>query len=272
MFKQRVLTALVLAPIAICAVLYLPTEAFGGVIAVFFLLASWEWTRMSGLHSRAVRVLLIALNAGAMVTVWLLRDQGALIGAIFIGVAFWPFAAIWLRFYGFAAEPGIGNTGLKLLAGTLAVVPAHAALMHLHSSGGQGPLWLLFVLFVIWAADVFAYLAGSRFGKTKLAPRISPGKSIEGVYGALVGAMAIALFGAWLLGVSGIDYLWVIVLAMATVLVSIVGDLFESLIKRHAQVKDSGRLFPGHGGAYDRLDSVFAALPLFALGKSWLGL
>jgi phosphatidate cytidylyltransferase len=142
--------------------------------------------------------------------------------------------------------------------------------MHL----GQETLhtWALYALVLVWGADTFAYLAGSRWGTTKLAPKISPGKTVAGVYGALAGSALIAVIGGWLLDVRGMTLLALVVLAMISVLFSIVGDLFESLIKRHASVKDSGSLFPGHGGVCDRLDGAFAALPIFVLGKAALGL
>ena len=122
---------------------------------------------------------------------------------------------------------------------------------------------------IVWASDIGAYAAGRAFGRRKLAPHISPGKTWAGAYGALVAGVLLALIGAWLLGVRDARLLALALLAAATVAISIVGDLFESLLKRHAQVKDSGSIFPGHGGLMDRLDSVFAALPIFAAGL-WL--
>jgi phosphatidate cytidylyltransferase len=145
-------------------------------------------------------------------------------------------------------------------------------MMQLHQSQVDVHTWGLYALMLVWAADSCAYFVGSRWGTTKLAPQISPGKTIVGVYGALAGSALIAVAGGWLLNVRGMSLLALVVLGMVAVVLSIVGDLFESLIKRHAQVKDSGHMFPGHGGVYDRLDGVFAALPLFALGKAALGL
>jgi phosphatidate cytidylyltransferase len=123
-----------------------------------------------------------------------------------------------------------------------------------------------------WSADTFAYLAGSRWGRKKLAPNISPGKTIVGVYGAMAGTAVVAVIGGCLLGVHNVQLIPLAALALICVAFSIIGDLFESLIKRHANVKDSGALFPGHGGVFDRLDSAFAVLPIFAIGKTLLGL
>ena len=124
----------------------------------------------------------------------------------------------------------------------------------------------------MWAADIGAYFSGRAFGKRKLAPQISPGKTWAGAYGALVAGVLVAGIGGWLLDVRGAQLVALALLATVTVAVSIVGDLIESLMKRHAQVKDSGSIFPGHGGLMDRLDSVFAALPVFAAGLLLLGL
>jgi phosphatidate cytidylyltransferase len=130
---------------------------------------------------------------------------------------------------------------------------------------------LLLALLIVWGADIGAYFAGSRFGRRKLAPRISPGKTWAGVYGALALAALVAAVGGWLLGFDAAGCIALVLAAWVTVAASIVGDLTESLLKRHAQVKDSGALFPGHGGLLDRLDSVLAALPVFALCVALLG-
>jgi phosphatidate cytidylyltransferase len=144
--------------------------------------------------------------------------------------------------------------------------------MRIHAAPSHGHGWALYALVLGWSADSFAYLAGKRWGRRKLAPAISPGKTWTGVYGGLVATAVVAAIGGWLLGVQDLRLLALVALAMVCVCFSVVGDLFESLIKRHAGVKDSGALFPGHGGVFDRLDGIFALLPLFALGKLLLGL
>jgi phosphatidate cytidylyltransferase len=142
----------------------------------------------------------------------------------------------------------------------------------IHGAGEYGHWWTLIALFIVWAADIGAYFSGRMFGRRKLAPTISPGKTWAGVYGAFVGGALVAGVGGVLLGVGGGKLAGLLLLSLLTVVASIVGDLLESLMKRHAAVKDSGNLFPGHGGMLDRLDSVFAALPVFAAGKLLLGL
>ena len=270
--KQRVITALLLTPIAIGLILFAPSALFGVVIAALCLLASWEWTRMSGMRSRPLRAVLIALCALAMLGLWWLAEEALGWTVIALGSVWWVLALVWLTHFSFGAAPTRGNVALKLAAGALSVLPAWTAMMALHGSQPSPHTWALYALMLVWAADTFAYLSGRRWGTTKLAPAISPGKTLAGVYGALVGSGIVALIGGWWLGVRGAGLIGLVALALIAVCFSVVGDLFESLIKRHCNVKDSGTLFPGHGGAYDRLDGVFAALPVFALGKHLLGL
>ncbi|MDC8012208.1 phosphatidate cytidylyltransferase [Tahibacter soli] len=274
MLKQRTLTALTLAPLAVALIVFAPTALLAVVAAAAFLFATWEWTRMLGLRGEGSRAAVVAAHAMLLVLLWFARGSAAWWIAIALGVAWWPVAALWLRHYSYGAAPTRENVARKLVAGTFIVVPAWAALIAVHGGGERGPWWALFGLLLIWVADSGAYLAGSRWGagRAKLAPRISPGKTWVGVYGAIASSALVGIAGAWLLGVRGLALAGVFVLAMLTVVCSIVGDLFESLIKRHANVKDSGDLFPGHGGMFDRLDSVFAALPVWAGGLALLSL
>lgn len=268
--KTRILTALVLAPAAIALILFVPTGLFAAVTAATFLYAIWEWTRLLGLRVAGTRAAVVALHAAAMLALWFVHGGTAWWAIIIAGVLWWPFAALWLRHFSFAVAPTRENTALKLAVGFLIVVPAWCGLLQVHAGADRGPWWTLFGLMLVWVADSGAYLAGSRWGTTKLAPRISPGKTWAGVYGALAASALVGVLGAWLLGLRGPALAGIFVLAMLTVLASIVGDLFESLIKRHANLKDSGDLFPGHGGMFDRLDSVFAALPVWAAGLALL--
>ena len=277
MLKQRVLTALVLAPLLIALVLLTNTRVFALLLAVIFLAGLWEWTRMSGLRNRPSRALLLLGYAVAMALLWpVVRSQWWWLPTL-VGLAWWLLAFLWLRHISFGASPTRAHVVLKLLAGVLVVVPAWCAAVALHGAHvtyapPHAPWWLVFFACIVVAADVGAYFAGSRLGKHKLAPAISPGKTWEGVYGALVCAAIIGLAGGWIAHAPAGLLVGVIVLALVTVVFSIVGDLFESMMKRHAGVKDSGTLFPGHGGLFDRMDSLVAALPVFVLGKALLGL
>ncbi|MCB1633256.1 MAG: phosphatidate cytidylyltransferase [Xanthomonadales bacterium] len=270
---QRVITALVLAPLAIACVLWLPSPGFAVVLGLIFCYGLWEWSRLIGLQRRRVRSTLVLLNAVAMATLWwLFRTQPhALLPLVYVGVGWWFLALLWLRSSAFAEAPTRRNLELKWLVGSLVTLPAWCAAWILHASD-QGPWWTLFTLVLIWAGDSGAYFFGRAFGRVKLAPSISPGKTREGLYGGLLASgLFAALAGVWLLD-GRIQIAALVGLAVITILFSVVGDLFESLIKRQSKQKDSGTLFPGHGGMLDRLDSVFAALPIFVAGKFWLGL
>jgi phosphatidate cytidylyltransferase len=270
---QRVITALVLAPLALAGVLLLPSNWFALALALVFAYGLWEWGRLIGLQRRRMRALLVVLNLLAMgLLLWFFRDRPlALAPLVYIGVLWWLVALLWLRTIAFAAEPTRRNLELKWLVGSLVTLPAWCAAWLLHASE-QGPYWTLFVLLLIWAGDIGAYFSGRRFGRNKLAPSISPGKTREGLYGQVLVSALFALAVGTQLVEGRVALAALVGLAVVTVLLSVVGDLFESLIKRHSHQKDSGTLFPGHGGMLDRLDSVFAALPIFVAGKLWLGL
>lgn len=282
MTKTRVLAALVMAPAVIAAVLLLPTGWLMLVSAVVFLLALWEWLRLSGLEDTLARSMLLACNLALMVAlVWGSKSHHTHNLPLFqliivLGVLWWWLALLWLKHFGFSSRIEGNARILKLVAGTAAIIPAWCALAVVHAASPHGPGWLLLVLLLVWAADSGAYFTGRSFGGRwfggrKLAPRISPNKTLEGLAGGVGLAMLVALVGAWLLGAPAPQWPAIIGVAAVTVLFSVAGDLFESLLKRHAGMKDSGTLIPGHGGVLDRVDSVLAALPIFALGKIWLG-
>jgi phosphatidate cytidylyltransferase len=217
-------------------------------------------------------VLLVWASAGSIVLFQI---------AALIGVGWWLLALVWLRFFNFGANAGDSGAGvLKLAAGTLAVIPAWSALLLLHlgtrdafdgAASLRDHLWLLTALTMVWAADSGAYFAGRHFGRHKLAPRISPNKTIEGVIGGLLAGLAVATVFGLLAGLPFAYLPRLLLVAAVAVLASVLGDLFESLLKRHAGAKDSGNVIPGHGGVLDRIDGVLAALPVFALGKEILG-
>jgi phosphatidate cytidylyltransferase len=272
MLLQRILTALVLAPLAILIILLPDTGIFGAIVALAFLAAWWEWAQLSGLKNLAGRIVLLVVAAAAFVLLWLAQDTAWTPWLLAGGVAWWIVACLWLRHFAFAAAPTRENLALKLIAGAFVIFPTWVALTSIHARVPHGHWWTLLALVIVWASDIGAYTSGRSFGKRKLAPQISPGKTWAGAYGAMVAGVLVAELGGWLLGVRGAALLGLAVLAAITVAVSIVGDLIESLMKRHAQVKDSGSIFPGHGGLMDRLDSVFAALPIFAAGLLLLDL
>ena len=267
--KQRIITALVLLPVVVAAVLWLPPNWFLALFSAVLLLGLWEWTRLSGMVRPELRAVVLAVNAGVLA--WLAwRGWPGLFPVVtLLGVLWWMVAMIWLGRIRMALEPSRGNTLIKLIVGSMLVVPAFTGAGLLHA-GPDGPRWMLYCLIIVFAADTGAYFVGSRIGGAKLAPSISPGKTWAGFWGGLGGACLVATMAVPTLGMGWTSLPGMVLAALLTALASVVGDLFESLIKRHSGAKDSGRLVPGHGGVMDRLDSIVAAVPTFAVLKSWL--
>jgi len=258
MLKQRILTAVPLAAAFLAALFYLPPTAFAGLIAVLLLLAGWEWGTLAGLApgARSAFLLVLALLLGA-----LLQQREQLEPWVFqLSLGLWVFLSLVVLTFPRSA-PVLRGPGFRLGLGVLVLAPAYLAVLVLYSAG---PGFLLWALGVVWAADIGAYFAGRRFGRRKLAPAVSPGKSWEGALGGLACALLVSLLFAYALALP-----WGAPLLLFTGLMvglSIFGDLFESVLKRTAGVKDSGGLLPGHGGVLDRLDALLPTLPLAALG------
>ena len=278
MTRTRVIAALVMAPLAIGAILLLPTPWLMALVALVFMVGLWEWFKLCGVDDTLSRTVLLVANLLLMVLlVWASAGSMVLFQVVaLVGVAWWCLALLWLRFFNFASDHESHARMFKLAAGTLAVVPAWCALGLIHASQPNGHLWLFAALSIVWAADTGAYFAGRQFGGRvfggrRLAPRISPNKTPEGLAGGLLAGVVCGLLFAWLAGMTLAQIPVVALVAVATVLFSVIGDLFESLLKRHVGAKDSGSLIPGHGGVLDRLDGVIAALPIFALGKELFG-
>lgn len=265
--RQRIVTALALIPCVIVITLFAPTWLFALLTGIVFLAAQWEWTRLCGLEQTTSRVLVLILAAIAMGVLWWLRLVPWLWPVVLIaGVVWWLASLLWLRAFTFAASPARENIWLKQATSLPILVPAWVALTSLHGLPVDGRWWTLLALCVVWAADIGAFFGGRTFGKRKLAPRISPGKTRAGAWAALLAGLIVCAVGGWLLHMHDARLLGLAILGIVTVAAAIVGDLFESLMKRHADAKDSSTILPGHGGLLDRLDSLFAAMPVFAVG------
>lgn len=286
MTKTRLLAALVMGPLAILAVLFLPTPWMMVLAAALFLAGLWEWFRLADIEDTLPRAFLVAANLLLMVMlVWGSRSGTGGSLALFhlmilVGVAWWFVAAAWLAFPQAGARHEGWARAAKLVAGSLAVIPAWCALAVIHGDPADAAtvgviprnhLWLLTALMIIWMADTGAYFAGRKFGKRKLSPRISPNKTVEGLFGGLAAALVFGLVFAMIAGAPMAKLPWVALAIVLTVVASVIGDLFESLLKRQAGAKDSSQLIPGHGGILDRIDSVLAALPVFAICKASFG-
>ncbi|MDZ3823045.1 MAG: phosphatidate cytidylyltransferase [Pseudoxanthomonas sp.] len=266
----RVLTGLVLAPTVVLAIVFLPAPAFALLVSVLMLAGFWEWTRLAGMSGRPLRAAALAVLAAGFAALALRAGPQDLLVLAWVACGFWLLALGWLRWPRLGAGAGTGAVVLKVAAGALLLAGAWAGAILVREHLAQGPGWLIACLAVVYGGDSAAYFSGRRFGRRKLAPAISPGKTWAGLYGALAGTVPVALAAGWLLGLSGGRLAAWLLLALACLLLSVLGDLIESVLKRQAGVKDSGRLFPGHGGVLDRGDSLFAALPAFAVGLFWL--
>ncbi len=265
--KQRVVTALILAPLAVAAVLFLPTALFALVLALIVGLGAWEWARLAGLVSPKMRQAYVALVIFSLGLVWFaLKSQAGLPLLLFVALLWWLVAATWVVRY--PASSTVWSTAVwrRGAIGLLVLVPAWAALVGLHGYGEQGPRLILLLMLLIWGADSGAYFAGRKWGKDKLAPRVSPGKSWQGLWGGLATSVLVVLIFSALFSIRVEHQLYFIAVCIITVMFSVLGDLVESMFKRDAGVKDSGTLLPGHGGVLDRIDSLTAAAPVFALG------
>jgi phosphatidate cytidylyltransferase len=266
--RARLRTSAWLVPGFVAAVLLLPTALFAVFLGVIVLLAAWEWGALAGVDDTLARIGTVAALGLTLLLLWRL-------GAPMLALV--PALLWWLGFAAFLprldVQPAVAGVQWGLLAlGVLLLAAPWLALVRLHGDLDGGRLVVLGLVAMIALADSAAYFVGRRFGRHKLMPRLSPGKTWEGLAGAL-GAVGLALLLAgWLLGLDGAGGATLVLLGVVTVVLSVVGDLFESWLKRRRGVKDSGALLPGHGGVLDRIDSMTAAAPVFALGLIWLGL
>jgi phosphatidate cytidylyltransferase len=262
MLRQRVITALVLGPLVILVVLAVPHTITAAILSLLVVAGAWEWSAFPGFAQSTTRLAYVAFIAVCLVATWYAGiDNGRSDLMLYGALAWWVLALLWIAF-----APSNVTRATAMIAGLFVLVPAWLALVRLHA---EGPQLLLFLLLLVVAADIGAYFAGRAFGKHKLAPKVSPGKTWEGVAGGLVAALIMAAVGVWWFDMSTVPFM---ILCLVVAIASVIGDLTESLFKRHAGLKDSGSLLPGHGGVLDRVDSVTAAAPVFIIGLERLGL
>jgi len=269
MLKQRLLTAIVLLPLLISALFYLDSGWIAVLFGCMVVAGAWEWSALAGLRSGTVRIAYVMCLAvmGIALVLWVSGHFGNAIGLAAVSAVFWIAALIELVRNGERQFGWLGTRVGKLISGFFALVPAWVCAYFLHAVDTRAPMLLLWMLVMVWVADSAAYLAGSTVGRHKLAPTVSPGKTIEGAIGGVVAVGVVAgLGGSVFPGYAGKTlFLW-IVLGAFVAMTSILGDLVESKYKRLAGVKDSGHLLPGHGGMLDRIDAVTSAAPAFVLG------
>jgi phosphatidate cytidylyltransferase len=260
MLRTRIITAVISLVILMAVLFVVPAVVAEIVISLVVLVGAWEWSGLLGIKSNGGRYLYVAIIAALMAVTVSIFDVYTY-QILQVAVLWWSVAFIWTFFF-----PTPIPAAIRWICGALVLVPLYVALLALYKLSPQN---LLFSLIIVWAADMGAYFAGKQFGRVKLAPAISPGKTWEGVFGGI--ALVAALSLAWA-HFAALPVAVVLPFCLAVGALSVIGDLTVSMFKRTAGVKDSGSLFPGHGGALDRVDSVAAAAPLFALGLNWLNL
>ena len=274
MLKQRIITALILAPIMIGGIFFLPLQEFMYFIGFIVAVGAWEWANLSGVSNQAGRLgyvgaVIVALFAIAQL------DAAQARWLLWAALAWWIFAFVLVRSYP-KGKQAWGGVVPRLLMGLIILLPMWVGFVQIKAYPASGEL-IMYVMLLVWGADVGAYFAGRQFGKRKLAKNVSPGKSWEGVYGGLATTALIAVASAFYLEYQYTLFSmdlekWITLLAVTAVvvMVSVLGDLIESMVKRHRGIKDSSNLLPGHGGVMDRIDSMTAAVPVFALALSQL--
>jgi phosphatidate cytidylyltransferase len=267
MLYQRILTAIPLAVFVFWMIFFQPTSVFSYFIFFVILIAGYEWARLSGVANAAIRIIYaIVITA----ITWGLHKYASdyLAWVIYFSVLWW----LAVTYYLTSAKPKAANSNLKLdkLFIAFIVLPAAALAMQKIHGFTQGAAWLFYALSLVWVADIGAYFSGKNFGKNKLAPAISPGKTKEGLYGAVLATSLYTLAASYYFEFSLTQSALLILLSVILTFVSVSGDLYISLLKREIGLKDTGHILPGHGGILDRIDSVLAAMPVFIVGCDFL--
>ncbi|KTD23834.1 phosphatidate cytidylyltransferase [Legionella lansingensis] len=257
MFRQRLLTTLVLVPLVLLFLYYATNPIFASLILIILVGCALEWLPLVPLQSLWMKFSFIILILGLT---WLV--QYGFLYWLMVNLLLWVLILVAVLFFP-KSQDVWGFRWVVVVAGVI-VLPVFAQSMISIHYLNQGKALILYFLLLIWAADIGAYLIGRQWGRHKLIPAVSPGKTIEGSVGGLMLSLFVSLGGYFYFHPQA-TVNW-FVLAFATALISILGDLFISILKRRAKLKDTGHLLPGHGGVLDRLDSMIAASPLFYCG------
>lgn len=279
MLKQRIITALVLAPLALSAILFLPIYGFELAMAGVIALGGYEWAKMSGINNRVYKAAyMLAVSCVCVllthyIDVDAIWHQGQLNTLYFqilsIAVVWWCISLVMIIAYPKYSNVWRNSIAVRCIFGFLTLIPTWVAVVSLRTSlynvdSFYGASLIFYVLGIVWAADIGAFFVGVKFGRHKLRPNVSPGKTFEGLFGGVAASFAIIAFAALHYQVDT-SRIWLhLLIGGLTVGVSALGDLNESMFKRCAGMKDSGKILPGHGGVLDRIDSLTAAFPVFA--------
>ena len=267
MLYQRILTAIPLAAFVFWIIFFQPTTVFFYFLLFVVLVSGYEWAGLSGVNNKPLRLLFGMVIASLTWAVpQFLADYVQWL--IYVAVLWWFSISYFLKF----ARPKAASAELKLdkLLIAFVVLPAAALAMQKIHGMAQGADWLFYALALVWVADIGAYFSGKKFGKNKLAPNISPGKTKEGLIGAVIATSIYTLIVSYYFEMDTDHSTLLVLLSVILTFISVSGDLYFSFLKREAGVKDSGKILPGHGGILERIDSVLAAMPVFVVGYNWL--
>lgn len=272
MLIQRILTAIVLIPLVIIALFFAPLSIFSYLIITVCALAAWEWSNFLGMVKKTQKAAFMVLIIILLVLLYLIPIDLSLKGKLFtyiicLSIVWWLIALLLVVSYPKSAKYWSKSILIKLLFALFTLIPFYISMLELRSISYDidrytGAVWLLYVFVLVWATDTGAYFAGRAIGKRKLAVKVSPGKTIEGFIGGVSLAILVCML-VYLTRYFAISFINFLISSLLAILVSVLGDLTESMFKREAGIKDSGNLIPGHGGILDRIDSLTAAVPVF---------
>ncbi|NQY36305.1 MAG: phosphatidate cytidylyltransferase [Alteromonadaceae bacterium] len=287
MLKQRILTALVLAPAAIAAIFYLPIAYFSALLLFIMAVGAWEWGPLMGFANRLRRSAFVLTNIIIIGLLWYFfpleqlwlkqhQLQQPILYMLWLAALWWTVSAVMTCLYPRYSKFWSSHRSIRGIFGWLTLVPAWLAFMVIRSSDYQtdsyhGAQLLMSLFLMVWSADIGAYFVGKAIGKKKLMPNVSPGKTFEGFLGGVVFACILVCIAGFILKWNISEFTLVLVVTVVITTVSVLGDLNESMFKRQAGVKDSGSILPGHGGILDRIDSLTATAPIFALCYAIIG-
>ncbi len=269
MLKQRIITGALLGIVFLLCLFFLPWLGFTVFVALVLLIGAWEWANLASFETLYQRLIYTAATLLLMICVAFyvgmdhhLIKQTEVRNVLLVAGTWWALALLWVQ--GYPSSTVLwGSRWVRALMGWLVLIPSWLSLSYLHQYS-NGSWLILLVMMIVVIADSGAYFSGKAFGRRKLVVQVSPGKSWEGFWGGLFCCSLLGLIVASSTGFK--EWLSLFVIVLLTALASVLGDLLESMIKRHRDVKDSGTILPGHGGVLDRIDSITAAAPIFTLG------
>jgi len=287
LLKQRIITAVILAPLAISAIFYLPLDKFAALFMAVMAIGSWEWGPLMGFANKRRRLAFVIATILLISALWytlpllqLWSANGELHSSVslvlWIAVAWWMLSATLTFLYPRYSTFWSSHRSIRGVFGWLTLIPTWLAFMVLRSNDYiqdeyHGAQLIMFLFLMVWSADIGAYFVGKSIGKHKLLPNVSPGKTLEGFIGGVVCACVFITIAGYSLQWQMQQFTLAIIVTAIITTVSVLGDLNESMFKRQAGIKDSGSILPGHGGILDRIDSLTATAPVYALCYALLG-